>query len=312
MVIRCIFEAMRPEELSGKRILLSPLNWGFGHVSRSIGLIDQLLKQKNEVVVACDKQQERIYMEYFPDLTYVFHEGYDFKFHGKGNFSRDLLFSWSGLRVRMLNETLQVARIAADHKIDIVISDHRYGFYCKVRPSIFVTHQYNLPVKWFQAPIDFVHKRLMKKFREIWIMDEEERPLAGKLSLTMNARSVSYIGHYSRFSIYDIPEEKQIETVAIISGPKIYAQQLADEVTQKYPEAVFVCDETISLPKNVVRISGSWREQDAKILLAKKIISRSGYSTVMDLQFLKAEAEYFPTPGQAEQLYLKKWLTDLN
>lgn len=303
---------MRPEELSENRILISPLNWGFGHVSRSIGLIQQLLNQKNEVIIACDEDQEKVYREYFPELTYVFHEGYDFKFHGKGHFAKDLLFRWSSLRMRMLNETREVTKIAGDYKIDVVISDHRYGFYCKVRPSIFVTHQYNLPVKWYQAPIDIIHKRLMKKFREIWILDDEQRPLAGKLSLTMNARGVSYIGHYSRFSLYTIPEEKTIEKVVIISGPKVYAQQLADEVVEKYPDALMICDQTISLPKTVTRVSGSWRDQDAKILLAKKIISRSGYSTVMDAKLLNVDAEYIPTPGQAEQLYLKKWLADFD
>ena len=40
---------------------------------------------------------------------------------------------------------------------------------------------------------------------------------------------------------------------------------------------------------------------------AKRIIARSGYSTIMDLDALGllAKAELIPTPGQSEQEYLK-------
>ena len=44
---------------------------------------------------------------------------------------------------------------------------------------------------------------------------------------------------------------------------------------------------------------------------AKKIICRSGYSTVMDLAALGVldKAEWIPTPGQPEQEYLAAYLT---
>ena len=40
----------------------------------------------------------------------------------------------------------------------------------------------------------------------------------------------------------------------------------------------------------------------------KHIISRSGYSTIMDLHVLNRSAELSPTPGQTEQEYLIEWL----
>jgi predicted glycosyltransferase len=42
------------------------------------------------------------------------------------------------------------------------------------------------------------------------------------------------------------------------------------------------------------------------------IISRSGYTTVMDLAKLNKKAFFIPTPGQFEQEYLASRLTELN
>ena len=40
------------------------------------------------------------------------------------------------------------------------------------------------------------------------------------------------------------------------------------------------------------------------------IISRSGYSTIMDLQKLQSKAIFVPTPGQTEQEYLANYLKE--
>ena len=44
---------------------------------------------------------------------------------------------------------------------------------------------------------------------------------------------------------------------------------------------------------------------------AHKIIARSGYSTIMDLEALGVlhKAEFYPTPGQSEQEYLYAYLS---
>ena len=40
------------------------------------------------------------------------------------------------------------------------------------------------------------------------------------------------------------------------------------------------------------------------------IISRSGYSTIMDLQKLEKKAVFVPTPGQTEQEFLANYLKE--
>ena len=47
------------------------------------------------------------------------------------------------------------------------------------------------------------------------------------------------------------------------------------------------------------------------LLGAKKIICRSGYSTIMDLEAIGKSAIYIPTPGQTEQIYLANRMKEL-
>jgi hypothetical protein len=58
---------------------------------------------------------------------------------------------------------------------------------------------------------------------------------------------------------------------------------------------------------NITIVSHLKDDELASFLLgSKKIISRSGYSTIMDLDALNCldKAEFIPTPGQTEQEYL--------
>jgi len=49
-------------------------------------------------------------------------------------------------------------------------------------------------------------------------------------------------------------------------------------------------------------------ELEETILRSKLVVSRSGYSSIMDLEALEAKAFFVPTPGQFEQEYLAERL----
>lgn len=301
---------MLPSEIIEKRILISVLNWGMGHVSRSIGLIHQLIQQGNIIHIACSENQKKVYQDYFDSVMFIDHNDYPFEFGGKGSFGWDLFKGLFKLKSRMKTEQKEVEMMIDKYAIDLVLSDHRYGFYSPIVQSFFITHQFNLPVPWYQRNADRLHKKLMSKFDSIWIMDDSDSRLAGKLSVSGKERKVNYIGPYSRFMLYDIEKfEKSTSTVLIASGPTVYAQQLVDEVlsSTKQEELIVICEEGILVSKDFQKVIGSWRTQDEIILSAQKIISRSGYSTIMDIDILKCEAELIPTPGQPEQIYLANY-----
>jgi len=304
---------MRPKAIKNQTILLSPLNWGMGHVTRCIALIHQLLEQKNKVIIACSKEQEEIFRNYFPELLYENQEGYPFRFAGSGNFEKDLFFRFFPLYRRFHREKKEVEKLVKKHKIELVLSDHRYGFFSKKCTSIFITHQVNLPVSPYLKLIDKLHKKLLKSFSSIWILDTPDSKFAGKLSTNNHFKNVEYIGCYSRFSLYE-KTEKVLPLVIIISGPEPYAKQFFKQqfelANKKSEKTVFIVPQNYPTKSQCKQVeifpSIDWKLTDSIILQAEKIVSRSGYSTIMDLTVLEAENELFATKGQKEQGYLLK------
>ena len=302
---------MRPEGIKNKKILFSVLNWGMGHLSRSISIIQQLVQQENQLFFACSKNQKIIFQCYFPNLKYINHEEYPFRFKGKGNFETDLALNFYSLFKRLKSEKTEVKKMIEDHQIDIIISDHRYGFHSTSVQSIFITHQINLPVNWVLSWADRIHKKLIKKFSTIWLLDTPESTFAGKLSRCKNLKNIEYIGIHSRFSLYS-PKEKSISKIVIISGPEPYANEFflsqleqAEKVNEK---TIFITPSNNYRQSNAENIqiisSIDWRICDELILKAEKIVSRAGYSTIMDIETLQAKSELHPTKGQKEQEYL--------
>lgn len=304
---------MKPEDIKNKRIAISVLNWGMGHVARCIPIILQLKQQDNTVLICCSKKQEEIFKSYLPDLEYYKVSDYPFNFKGKGNFEKDILFQSYKLYKRYRIEKKEVSQLIKTKNIDLIISDHRYGFLSEKCFSIFITHQLNLPLPIHLKWIDIIHKKLIKRFHHIWILDTPDSSFAGKLSKNDYFKNIDYIGIKSRFSNY--PNlKKTIPTIVIISGPEPYA---TDFFLSQYDIAKNKSEKTVIVsPKNHPFFSqneqidlveaSDWKEIDQLILKAEKIISRSGYSTIMDINVLKAKFELYPTIGQKEQIYLSE------
>ncbi len=297
-----------------KRILISPLNWGMGHVARCIPLVQTFLDNGNTVFAAVSEEQGAILRAYFPSIELVNHEGYPFVFHGKGNFSLDLARQFKQLNKRLLDEQEQTELLVNELAIDVVISDHRYGFRSKNVPSILLTHQLNLPVRWYEGWVQKMHDKFLRCFDEIWIPDTIDSSLAGNLSQNTKGFNCAYIGALSRFQLNAIPEMKTIDSVIIASGPAVYAEQFIREQLKKLldPEnTVIIAAPDVLLNMGELPVStqssADWKTSDTSILHAKKVISRCGYSTLMDLSVLKVPFSLTPTPGQREQEYLYRF-----
>ena len=303
---------MLPTDIHNKRILLSPLNWGMGHISRCIPLIDMLLKNNNTLIVAASIDQQEIFTQYFPKLEYITHSGYPFKFGKRGNFSLDLAVRFHALRKRLKLEKKEVKTYIEKFDFDILISDHRYGFCSDSIFSILLTHQLNLPVRWYEGWVQKLHERFLANFDEIWIPDSPNSDLSGDLSQNIAGWKVEYIGALSRFSLYETLEVKTRQEVIIVSGPEIYGknylQEQAKILDASKSEAIFILPKALAgETKNLTHkylLSDDWLACDQLILNAAKVTARSGYSTLMDLFVLKVPFSITPTPYQREQHYL--------
>ncbi len=293
---------MIPAELLHERILFSCLDWGSGHVARSISLLKQLSEQGNELVIFCTSAQKAVFTAYEIPADYLLTEGFQFRFKGDGNFTSEMRRNAWRFSRWIRAEQQQTEKLVSEYGITLVLSDHCYGFRSDQVPSIFMTHQVLLPPKagWIAQRI---HRKWMNRFSEIWIMDEEQKRLAGVLSNPVPKSG--YIGFYSRFQDTEISLVPG-KVVGIVSGPEPYSEQFFQWIVEHYgtQNLTLISPKIYSeIPPNVKAVT-DWKEADAEIASAETIVSRNGYSTLMDLQFLQKKAVLIPTTGQLEQEYL--------
>jgi hypothetical protein len=286
---------MLPEHIRDRKVLYGCLDWGSGHVARSIPLILQLEQQGNKVFFCGSADQYAILLQYGVAATLLELPPTGFRFKGDGNFVKEALRNAFVLRKAVRRERKQTARFVREQEIDVVISDHRYGLHVQEIPTVFITHQVQLPPGTNKLA-QRIHCRWRDRFATIWILDDPENRLAGTLSISCS--NAYYIGHRSRFSHGQVSPEKKGSIVAIASGPEPYRSQL----NSTFHELATASGLSWTILSNV----SDWKQADEAIRSAEWIVSRNGYSTLMDLKALGKKAVLIPTPGQGEQEYLAK------
>jgi uncharacterized protein (TIGR00661 family) len=296
--------------VSNQKILFACNDWGMGHLMRSIPIINQLLNQKNEIVFAGTDFQLKVLAEYIPTIETILYQGHPFCFKGDGKWSLEMLRNTKNLFKGIKADKNFVAKTISDKKITLIVSDHRYGFRHKTIPSIFITHQVSLPIEGIQKITNHWHTNQLQKFTSIWVLDDENHSFAGKLSTPTCKLPVHYLGIQSRFEKRNLSNENFI--LAVISGPEPYAEQLFREVIEIAKNSINTIKcisprnyQTETVPTNLEIVNQlAWKEKDALFYQCKYVISRSGYTTIMDLKTLQKPGLLIPTPGQKEQEYL--------
>jgi len=218
-------------------------------------------------------------------------------------------------------------KLIKEKNIDIVISDNRYELWTNNAKTVFITHQLNVQTPKYGRVANSAIRQLIysfiKKYDELWIPDNEgENNLSGKLSHVKKFPHDNYhfLGPLSRFQFVQ-PEkiDKKIDILIILSGPEpqrtILEVKLKDQAFQTGLKTVILQgrpdDENYETFGNVEVFSHLSDEKFAGYLLAADIvISRPGYSTLMDLAWFGKKAIFIPTPGQTEQKYLAKYLKE--
>lgn len=304
-----------------KRILVAPLNWGLGHATRCIPIIKALIKQNFEPMIASDGFALELLKKEFPDLECIELPSYDIQYSKKKkNFKLKLIKDSPKVLKAMKAEKKFIKELIKTRKIDGIISDNRLGVYSKHVPSVFLTHQINVlsgSTTWFSSKL---HQRIIKKFDECWVPDQRETPnLSGKLghSSTFDS-SLKYIGPISRFEKTKTPIKNEL--LVLLSGPEpqrsLLEEKLFEELKGFDKKTVFVkgvmeAEQTKITQGNLTvynyMTSG---ELERTINESAKVLSRSGYTTIMDLAKLNKKAFFIPTPGQFEQEYLAKILDE--
>lgn len=280
---------------------------------RLVPLIRQFQFQGNTILVACDTEQQRILEHELDQVTYIPFDGYPFLFKGN-SFRLDLARKFSSLSRYVTAETSRVNTLVQEHRIDFVISDQRPGFRSDTIPSIFLSHQLELPLPFYLKPAQWIYSRWINQFDVLWIPDKKGSDnLSGKLSHTTHARAF-YIGWLSRFEKSDTEKPIAYRYGALISGPEPYRTQFMEEVKtslSKLDEPCFLIGpvkKVEQLGKLTLLPHQSTAEFQKLMESAEYLIARAGYSTLMDMRVIGKKSILIPTPGQDEQLYLSQHL----
>lgn len=310
-----------------KKILIAPLDWGLGHATRCIPIINEFLKKDVEVVLGSNGRSLDLLRDNFPKLRVVEIPGYDFIYpSGQG-------MVWAALKQvpkvlrKIRTEKQYVKQLQEKEKFDLIISDNRYGCFCNSTYNIFIGHQLALMVPEFMAfgrkILYYYHLSFLKSFQEIWIPDfEGENNLSGRLTHDFSLpKNCFFIGPQSRFSTMEpsIENKYGFFILILLSGPEpqrsILQQKIIDEAKNLEQNFVVVEGKTesnaFSTNKNITIIGHAYGQQLFDLIYnSKGILCRSGYSTIMDLDFFGKRAFYIPTPGQTEQEYLAKYMSE--
>lgn len=317
------------EILEGKkRVLICPLGWGLGHATRMIPVVDYLLSRGCEVIVAGDEHVKPVFESRYNQVQFVLFPSLRVKF-SRG---RNQLLPLIRIAFRVFGETRREHKIIQslidEYKVDLVISDNRYGLYSKKVDTIFITHQLNIlfpkPFGWFGFIGRWYVRYFAQKYTECWIPDNPTGVrVSGKLSTVKRMpQNTRLIGLLSRFaSLKEIPTpQNQWDLVVIASGPSPQREIFIHEATafaqRQNFKSLILCgnpkgnEEQLVDEKVLLLSSLSDNEILEGVLSAKYLICRAGYSTIMDLIALGKTALLVPTPGQTEQEYLSQHLSD--
>ena len=292
---------------------MAPLNWGLGHATRCIPLIRELLTQQAEVLIASDGRAFRLLQKEFPQLRSFLLPAYDITYP-----SNSMLWNMA-LQLPKIQRAIRaehktIRQLVEQEKIDCIISDNRYGCYDQRIISIFITHQ--VFIKSGYCCGDYLLKKinhfLIQRFDELWIPDISQFPgLAGELSHGEISMAHQYLGPLSRFITQEVPQTYDVAVV--LSGPepqRSYLEKAIRQQAQKSSRQFLIIQGVTDREKyekaaNIETISYLKGDRLNQVLLGSKaIISRSGYSTIMDLIKIQKPAILVPTPGQTEQEYL--------
>ncbi len=302
---------------AGSKILVAPLDWGLGHASRCVPIVQFLVEQGFGVIIGGSGDSLVYLQKRFPNLVSVELPSAKMNYGKHGMISLPFMFSMLRFAWNIRREHRFLEKLVAEKSIDYVFSDNRLGMYSSLVPSFYMTHQLNFDTgfmnRFSARMMKRLHRRYINKYRCCFVPDaEDELSLSGKMSDSeMEAR---HLGPLSRFYGKTVERIESNFDLLLLSGIEPQRTLLENIIIEKYssmPDARLhiirgVADwAELSLPSNITYENAPSDDRIASLIVsARWIFCRSGYSTLCDLAALGRRAVLMPTPRQPEQEYL--------
>lgn len=313
---------------SQKHILYAVLDWGLGHATRSMVIIRYLLSKNVKVSIIGNGDSLLLLKEYFPQCTFYNVEGIKIIYPTAEPLSIHVIRKTPSYLRAIKKEHFLIDKLIDEIKPDALISDNRFGAYTSKISCVFISHQLRIrppfPSKFLESFIYYFNRKKLSHFKTIWVPDYEKYPgITGWLShhpkaiREMKPIFIDPLSRFTNMQSADIPD--RYELLILISGPepqrsnfeKICRQQakisgLKTLIVRGKPKESETIQEGLitEVPHLKSEVLKAHFEQ------SKYIVCRSGHTSMMDLAYLKRTAICIPTPGQTEQEYLAKLLSE--
>jgi len=297
-------------------VLVAPLNWGLGHATRCMPIIDILLSEGKVVTIASDGEALTFLQEEYPQLTCVELPSYRIRYNSQNTLSiirSNCLNIFSAIR----SEYKAAKQIADSIKPDLIISDSRFGCKHSYIPSYIISHQ--LSLHFTSSLIRFtankINTHLLNSFDKCLVPDNESN-LSGKLSHNAAIKNQIKIGPLSRMKKYE--QKIKYDIAVILSGPEpartkletsLFLQLQSSKLKVIAVRGTSTRYEGPEYAFEIINRANSTLINDI-LMSSKLVISRSGYSSIMDYAATDSQAILIPTPGQPEQEYLAHHLSE--
>lgn len=310
-----------------RKILFAVHDWGLGHATRSLLLINALIERGDAVTVlmapgpgldllrselrnACEFIEERDIPKPFSRHPAIFY----------------LRMSLDMPRVFALfrREQKLTEKLVSRRGFDCIVSDSRFGVWSREVPSFCILHSLRQLVpfrlRWLEREVERGQWRLLRGFAQILVPDAEaDGGISGELghdpAIDWGMNRLRYIGPLSGVQRMDVPED--IDCFFSISGVEPHQSMLTERVLAALPKLGGRIVVTLGKPQQAgeVRTIDSAqvhgyldrRAQTEMLNRARVVVTRSGYTTLMELANLGKRALFVPTPGQSEQEYLARF-----
>ena len=296
------------------------LDWGLGHATRSAPIIQYLIDQGHDLFLFSSGSAKSWLDQAFTELICREIPGYDVAYNSSSA-NRDIMRQTPGIIKKIEVEHSLTKQLTSELDLDLIISDNRYGCFHPDISSVIITHQIQPPSAFFlQGLTNSLVKKNLQNFDVVWIPDSASpQRLSGKLSHGHEAFQHRFLGPLSRLEGSKGDSATGYDICVVISGPENARTKFESKMTgllqaisgnhlliAGQPHEAFHRN-----TKNVEFVSHLADDELASALLnSRYIICRSGYSSIMDLVALGLRANVIPTPGQKEQEYLAKHMSD--
>ena len=302
------------------KIIYGVCSWGLGHATRSLPVIRKLINEDNEItIISNGRSLELLKEELGENIEYIDIPDYPMLLSENARqFMAKSVIYWPKFIGGMRSGLRQLTKILEKRKCDLIISDARYEIYSRKIPSFFISHQMRimnpLRIKMLESGSEIFNLFFFKRYCGVIVPDYREDDLSGDLSHNLrriDEEKIYYVGVLSDFKKKNT--KKDIDYLISISGPEpqrgILEKRLLSQIDQLDGNIAVTLGKTEkkerSSKKNITTYSFLTKEEREDLLnRTKLVVSRSGYSTILDLAVIGTKALMTPTPGQIEQEYL--------